>query len=138
MPNTDCFILTNHFALKLTPPPFTDEETEAQRGKAMCPRQLSGSPEARGMQPPKSLVRAPSPAPPSPASPFPVAPMSLHPAPPQLAQSLPTKLWIYQISKLEKRCGFHLAHIELWGRKKKKTSRNPHREGGVRQQRHVF
>lgn len=82
------------------------------------------------MQPPKWLVTeaAPSPAPPSPASPFPVAPMSLHPAPPQLAQSLPTKLWIYQISKLEKRCGFHLAHIELLGRKKK-TFRNPHREG---------
>ena len=88
-----------------------------------CAPGSSGSPEARGMRPPKWLVTeaAPSPAPPSPAGPFPVAPMNLHPAPPQLAQSLPVKLWIYQISKLEKKCGFHLAHIELSGRKKKKN-----------------
>ena len=83
------------------------------------------------MQPPKWLVTeaAPSLVPSSPASPPPVTPMSLHPAQPQLARSLPTKLWIYQISKLEKRCGFHLTHIELLGEKKKKTSRNPHWEG---------
>ena len=117
-PNTDRCILSDHLALKLTLPPFYKWGNWGSERWSSVPQAALAAWE---MQPPKWLVTeaAPSLVPSSPASPLPVTPMSLHPAQPQLAQSLPTKLWIYQISKLEKRCGFHLTHIELLGKKKK-------------------